>query len=76
MPDSLFAVPWTVQAADCHWYHTMDIPGHGSVKGHWDLREQTDAYLGGVASLANVSWKLGLPRATSRWRWKSAGPRL
>jgi hypothetical protein len=27
----------------------MDIPGHGSVEGHWDLREQTDAYLGGVA---------------------------
>ncbi len=49
MPDSLFAVPWTVQAADCHWYHTTDIPGHGSVEGHWDLREQTDAYLGGVA---------------------------
>jgi hypothetical protein len=49
MPDGLFAVPWTVQAADCSFYHSMDIPGHGSVEGQWDLREQTDAYLGGVA---------------------------
>jgi hypothetical protein len=49
MPDSLFAIPWIPQAADCHFYHSMDIPGHGSVEGQWDLRDQTDAYLGGVA---------------------------
>src|SRR6266480_2739040 len=24
--------------ANCFFYHTMDLPGLGEVKGHWDLR--------------------------------------
>ena len=31
---------------DCFFYHTMDIPGHGTVEGEWDLRDNTDKYLG------------------------------
>jgi hypothetical protein len=34
--------------ADCFFYHSMDIPGHGEVVGQWDLRPNVDAYLGGV----------------------------
>jgi SAM-dependent methyltransferase len=34
--------------ADCIFYHTMEIPGHGLVEGLWDLREGPDEYLGGV----------------------------
>lgn len=33
---------------DCYFYHTMDIPGHGLVKGEWDLRKGVREYLGGV----------------------------
>jgi len=32
----------------CDFYHSMDIPGHGSVEGQWDLRNTLSAYLGGV----------------------------
>lgn len=32
----------------CDFYHSMDIPGHGSVEGQWDLRNTLGAYLGGV----------------------------
>jgi SAM-dependent methyltransferase len=31
---------------DCYFYHTMDIPGHGTVAGEWDLRGQLEDYLG------------------------------
>ena len=48
--DSLYAPPRHVEdAADCHFYHRMDIPGHGlTIGGMSDLRGNTDAYLGGV----------------------------
>ncbi len=37
---------------DCHFYHTMEVPGYGVIEGDWDLRAGVDAYLGGV-SFAN-----------------------
>lgn len=33
---------------DCLFYHTMDIPGLGIVKGQWDLRQGIHNYLGNV----------------------------
>ena len=33
---------------ECYFYHTMDIPGHGLVKGNWDLRGKESEYLGHV----------------------------
>jgi SAM-dependent methyltransferase len=35
--------------ADCFFYHTMDLPGFGEVRGHWDLRGRFQEYIGGVA---------------------------
>jgi hypothetical protein len=34
--------------AQCYFYHTMDVPGHGLMEGEWDLREGVDAYLGRI----------------------------
>ena len=34
--------------ADCYFYHTTSIPGHGTVQGEWDLAPGIDAYLGNV----------------------------
>jgi SAM-dependent methyltransferase len=34
--------------SECFFYHTMDLPGIGEVKGHWDLRKSFDKYIGGV----------------------------
>lgn len=34
---------------DCFFYHAMELPGFGLVRGHWDLRGKFDDYVGGVA---------------------------
>jgi SAM-dependent methyltransferase len=31
---------------ECYFYHTMDIPGYGTVTGEWDLRGRESSYLG------------------------------
>lgn len=31
---------------ECYFYHTMDVPGHGTVEGEWDLRGAIARYLG------------------------------
>jgi SAM-dependent methyltransferase len=47
--ERLYAPPRLVtQLEDCSFYHTMDIPGHGTVDGPWDLRAGVRDYLGGV----------------------------
>jgi len=33
---------------DCYFYHTLNVPGQGLIKGDWDLRGNIDAYLGHV----------------------------
>jgi SAM-dependent methyltransferase len=33
---------------DCFFYHAMELPGFGVVRGHWDLRGRFDDYVGGV----------------------------
>jgi SAM-dependent methyltransferase len=33
---------------DCYFYHTMELPGLGEVRGHWDLRDRFEDYVGGV----------------------------
>src|SRR5438270_3173871 len=46
---SLLAQPRLVERLeDCYFYHTMDVPGFGLVRGHWDLRGRFDDYVGGV----------------------------
>ena len=32
----------------CNFYHTIDLPGVGTVEGNWDLRGKFDEYIGGV----------------------------
>src|SRR5690349_2280017 len=46
---SLFARPRYVdRLEDCIFYHTMDLPVFGVVRGAWDLRGRFDDYIGGV----------------------------
>ncbi len=50
MPVSPYASPKEVSdPSDCLFYHTTDVPGHGTMPGPWDLRGGIDAYLGGVS---------------------------
>lgn len=44
---SPYTTPRDVASRDeCYFYHTMDVPGHGTVEGEWDLRGAIGAYLG------------------------------
>jgi SAM-dependent methyltransferase len=46
----LFAPPRHFEGPEsCDFYHTMDMPGFGLVKGIWDLRGYVDQYLGQMA---------------------------
>jgi len=57
---SNFAVPQIVTSADeCDFYHTMEIPGHGLVRGYWDLRGRTDEYLGNFDFAAKRVLEIG-----------------
>ena len=48
-PETIYATPKVVtDLKDCFFYHTMDLPEYGLVKGHWDLRETVDEYLGNI----------------------------
>ena len=46
----IFAAPLNVDnVADCYFYHTMELPGRGVIKGRdWDLRGRVDEYLSNV----------------------------
>jgi hypothetical protein len=44
-----YAAPRLATSLDeCFFYHTMDIPGHGTVAGEWDLRAGVTDYVGRV----------------------------
>lgn len=44
---ALFTLPRNVPSLqDCYFYHTMEVPGHGTVEGEWDLRGAIKSYLG------------------------------
>src|SRR5688572_23623574 len=48
MSKSLFAHPRAVMNPDdCSFYHTVDIPGYGTIPGFWDIRGNEAQYLGG-----------------------------
>jgi len=45
----IFAKPKKIKDIDkCFFYHAIDLPGYGTVKGEWDLRRGVNRYLGDV----------------------------
>lgn len=45
----IYAKPRVIEDIDqCFFYHTIDLPGHGTIEGDWDLRDGINDYLGGV----------------------------
>ncbi len=49
MNNSIYAAPNNVtDIHECDFYHTMDLPCSGTVKGPWDLRGREPSYLGHV----------------------------
>jgi SAM-dependent methyltransferase len=48
-PASLASPRFIDRLEDCFFYHAMELPGFGLVRGHWDLRGKFEDYVGGVA---------------------------
>jgi hypothetical protein len=49
MRHGVYAAPRRVtDPGDCYFYHTMDLPGLGTIRGEWDLRGREAEYLGGI----------------------------
>lgn len=46
--NDIYAHPRYPAFEDCYFYHTMELPGYGVIKGNWDLRPGVDSYLGHV----------------------------
>jgi len=64
-PKAILAQPRYVESpADCFFYHTMDLPDFGEVRGHWDLRGRFNEYIGGVDLTAKSVIDVG-PRLVS-----------
>jgi len=46
----IYAIPRVVEDIEqCYFYHTIDLPGHGTIEGDWDLRNGIKEYLGRVS---------------------------
>ena len=47
MNKSVFEEPRVVtDPSDCLFYHSVDVPGHGTLEGFWDIRGKEPEYLG------------------------------
>jgi SAM-dependent methyltransferase len=56
----IYASPRAVgSVAQCYFYHSMHIPGHGEVTGEWDLRGDEYRYLGGADLVGKRVLELG-----------------
>jgi SAM-dependent methyltransferase len=50
MKSDIYANPTFVfDVSECHFYHTIDLPGLGVQLGQWDLRGDFDKYVGGIS---------------------------
>jgi SAM-dependent methyltransferase len=38
----------SLRESDYYWYHTIDLPQHGRVRGHWELSNVREKFLGGI----------------------------
>jgi O-methyltransferase len=71
---SLYATPRHISTLDeCLYYHTMDLPGFGLVRGPWDLRGGEEAYLGGIELADRAVLEMGPASGFLTAHMESAG---
>ncbi len=72
--NDVFAPSRIVEDLDqCDFYHTMDLPRHGTIKGQWDLRAGVREYLGGVDFRAKRVLDVGTASGYLAFWMESAG---
>lgn len=58
---------------DAYWYHTLDLPGIGTVGGEWDLRGKEREYLGGIDVRGLTCLDIGTASGALAFYLESAG---
>ena len=61
--------------AECRFYHSIDVPGVGEIKGPWDLRGHEPVYLGDVDLKGTRVLEFGPSSGYSPTGWRSRAPR-
>ncbi len=57
---SIYAEPRDIRDInECIFYHTIDIPGYGTIEGSWDLRGGVNEYLGNVEFIEKRVLEIG-----------------
>jgi hypothetical protein len=70
----LFADPKEVDnLKDCYFYHTVDLPGYGTVHGSWDLRGGITEYFGGVDFKGKKVLEIGTANGALCFEMEKAG---
>ena len=71
---TVYANPRVVtDLGECYFYHTMDVPGYGTVEGQWDLREGVRDYLGGVDFIGKRVLEIGTANGFLCFNMESQG---
>lgn len=70
----MYAEPRVVTNLDeCYFYHTMDLPGFGTVPGSWDLRDGIAEYLGHTAFRGRRVLDVGAANGALTFHMEQAG---
>jgi hypothetical protein len=71
---SIFAKARIIDSVDsCYFYHTIDIPGVGTINGNWDLRKGLDKYLGKVGFMGKRVLDVGCANGVLSFYVESKG---
>jgi SAM-dependent methyltransferase len=60
----------------CFFYHTMDLPGIGTVPGEWDLRGAEQAYIGNIDVTGKRVLDVGIASGALAFWMESRGARV
>jgi hypothetical protein len=74
--NAIYAQPKTVMDInECYFYHTIDVPGWGTIEGNWDLREGLKEYLGGVDFFVKRVLDVGTANGILCFEMERQGPK-
>ncbi|OIN57012.1 class I SAM-dependent methyltransferase [Arsenicibacter rosenii] len=77
LPTLTYAEPrYVSDLSDCVFYHTVDLPGFGTVDGEWDLRRTAGNYLGHVPLAGKHVLEMGAANGFLTWYMESQGARV
>nr|WP_293840555.1 hypothetical protein [uncultured Arsenicibacter sp.] len=77
LPTLTYAEPrYVADLSGCVFYHTIDLPGFGTVEGEWDLRRTAADYLGHVPLAGKRVLEIGSANGFLTWYMESQGAQV